>query len=762
MNKKLTIIGLTLLMFGLVFAISGESSLSTDVSHIQSDYESINNGYADYDALKSSQQWPNPYFNNMNSRSTADTMSYCPDVGGQFVFTPGDYMLVMYQMPADGIIKGVNIPVFEWADTSGASEDGLKVSLYKLNYPNGSDGSSYPTDYVDGSGWMGYAWDGADHGTADIEGDSWYGDVEDETGTCADKTAIPNVLDPLSEKIWPLGFQQATFGPSQVEAQVDNWLNTVDYGAEPELVQGDWVGILIENQGTMVEYTGFYYCEGDGVVDPWIFAKFYDTECDGTSGETGWHLRHWVVHFPLAVELTGDRAPIISDVTELPTTLSTEARTVEATITDDNPAGGDAGVASATLFWSIDGETYSEVVMTAEADDYTGDIPGQAPGTTVTWYLEAIDVLDNASATVAKTYNVFAPVEENLVIYNSDLFGSWITGYYLDSAPVWYYDVWSYGTATSELIDNYNTILEISGGGPLFCNDTEALGSWLDTGDKNYINAGDEWMGACIDGWAPTDFAEGDFVYDYLGIAASIPDFNYGTSGDQSGISRLMAVDDDAISGDLADFLADSLDLNYDPVYEIGASNWLDGADAVEGATVSFTGYSGILDENGNVAEDAVIHNTALYNELPNGSKTAWFGFDVLSLNTSPSYYWIGIQDFGPLPKTLTWMGEEIVGIQNTPETPKSFELYNNYPNPFNPVTEIKFDVPTATNVELKIYNLLGAEVTTLHNDYTVPGTYTKLWNGTNDNGLNVPSGVYFYRIQTDGFVKTGKMILLK
>lgn len=763
-SNMLQILGVILIPLSLAFSVQGlDNNKTVDIedSHV---FESVFPGETvngpEYDAFTPDEMIPNPYYNSLN-RSTADTMSYCPDVGGQFVFVPGDFMVMFYQMPADGIIKGVNIPVFQWADAAEGTEDQLEVSVWKVNYPTGSDGQPYDTGEVDGGGWLGYAWDGADHSTAGVFGNEWYGDGDDEVGQCAGGAAVSNATDPLMEQIWPSGFQSATFTPSTTTEQEDNWFSTVDFGSEPTALQDEWVAIVVENQGTFVEYTGFYYCEGAGVVDPWVFAKFYGTECDGTGGETGWYVRHWVVHWPLAVELTGDRPPVFGDVTSLATTLSTDARTVEAMVTDDNPSGGEAGVASVSLFWSTD-TTWTEVAMVEGDTGWSGEIPGQVAGSAVSWYLVATDVLGGVAMTVTNTYNIFAAENEDLFIYNSDHFGSWIQGYYQYSAPGWMSDFWSFGAATTELVDNYQTIAEISGGGPLFCSEDSVLSAWLDAGGKNYINAGDEWMGTCVDGWTPTEFAAGTFMHDYMGIAHSWGDINYGGSGDQGGVSRLMAVEGDAISGDLAAFLGDSLDLNYDPNYEIGADNWLDGVDAADGTTVAYTGYGGILDSTGSVDPEATEYSTGIYTELANGSKTAFFGFDVLSLNTTPSYYWIGIDGAGPLPKTLEWMGETILGVENTPEYPESFILHDNFPNPFNPVTNISFELPMYTDVNLTIYNLMGQSITTLVDTKMESGYHQVSWNGSDAFGNQMPSGVYFYKVTTENATKTNKMLLLK
>jgi len=93
---------------------------------------------------------------------------------------------------------------------------------------------------------------------------------------------------------------------------------------------------------------------------------------------------------------------------------------------------------------------------------------------------------------------------------------------------------------------------------------------------------------------------------------------------------------------------------------------------------------------------------------------------------------------------------------------PEEFYLYQNYPNPFNPSTKIKYTIPSAgtqrtVSVQLKVYDVLGNEITTLVNEAKSPGTYE-----VNFDASSFPSGVYFYKLQSDNFNESKKMILLK
>ena len=89
-------------------------------------------------------------------------------------------------------------------------------------------------------------------------------------------------------------------------------------------------------------------------------------------------------------------------------------------------------------------------------------------------------------------------------------------------------------------------------------------------------------------------------------------------------------------------------------------------------------------------------------------------------------------------------------------------ELMDNYPNPFNPSTAIKFYIPNNSEVLIKIYDMLGKEVTTLINKQTEAGYHIVYWNGRDSFGNSVSSGVYLYRITSGSFIETKKMSLLK
>lgn len=100
---------------------------------------------------------------------------------------------------------------------------------------------------------------------------------------------------------------------------------------------------------------------------------------------------------------------------------------------------------------------------------------------------------------------------------------------------------------------------------------------------------------------------------------------------------------------------------------------------------------------------------------------------------------------------------ETPVGISQYQEIPGEFKLFNNYPNPFNPKTKIKFSLPHAGNIRLTVYDALGKEVIVLVNENLQAGIYE-----TEFEAANIPSGVYFYRIETAVYTETKKMVVVK
>lgn len=111
----------------------------------------------------------------------------------------------------------------------------------------------------------------------------------------------------------------------------------------------------------------------------------------------------------------------------------------------------------------------------------------------------------------------------------------------------------------------------------------------------------------------------------------------------------------------------------------------------------------------------------------------------------------------------LTGIGINPQGISDHTELITKFKLYDNFPNPFNPQTTIRYIIPQSKHVELKIFNIRGQLVRTLVDDDKPAGSYKVIWDGKNDKGIYQASGVYFYGLKAgDRFAETKQMILLR
>ena len=173
----------------------------------------------DYDIVASEEDaMPAYYGSNGFGRGTPDTLAYVPADGGWNAWfygyqAIGDAFMTCFQMPADGIIKGVNVPIYFW----GTGDQQITLSLHKLSYPYGTDGAAYSTGAVDGAGWLGGydmsadGWmtiTGTDYsagGTAGVcdPGDAVIAAAQDPLGT-EDGTGPTGV--PTKGLIWPDGF----------------------------------------------------------------------------------------------------------------------------------------------------------------------------------------------------------------------------------------------------------------------------------------------------------------------------------------------------------------------------------------------------------------------------------------------------------------------------------------------------------------------------------------------------------------------------
>jgi hypothetical protein len=164
-------------------------------------------------------------------------------------------------------------------------------------------------------------------------------------------------------------------------------------------------------------------------------------------------------------------------------------------------------------------------------------------------------------------------------------------------------------------------------------------------------------------------------------------------------------------------------------------------------------------------AYNGYVWGSAIGAEGMNGNgqavRTMWFGHSFQyvcdNLPAAP------IDRFHIAADVINWM-QNIVNpdITEAGNIPKAYNLSQNYPNPFNPTTTIKFDVKEKGSVTLKIYNVAGQLIRTLHDGVMDAGSYTLTWDGKNNRGASVATGVYLYKMEAKNFSKTRKLVLLR
>ena len=231
------------------------------------------------------------------------------------------------------------------------------------------------------------------------------------------------------------------------------------------------------------------------------------------------------------------------------------------------------------------------------------------------------------------------------------------------------------------------------------------------------------------------------------GSARSIATIKYNSSGDSQWVSVFNG---GGIYGTANSPASIKLD-RYDNIYICGVAYYQNTGD--DFATIKYLPsgvqkwvetYSGVITNGGDYAKDLFIDT---------------------SFNVYVTGYSRNMANNGYVAATIKY--SQIVGIiSNNNQLPNRYNLYQNYPNPFNPTTKIRFSIPLIKGglrglsdgvVLLKIYDILGREITTIVNQQLKPGSYEVEWDGS-----KYASGIYIYRLETENFTDTKKMILLK
>jgi PKD repeat protein len=158
------------------------------------------------------------------------------------------------------------------------------------------------------------------------------------------------------------------------------------------------------------------------------------------------------------------------------------------------------------------------------------------------------------------------------------------------------------------------------------------------------------------------------------------------------------------------------------------------------------------------------------YDEMVGNSSTTYISIDLSDIiEGDGSEYFARVRGEVESPGTFTtdWSPKVsfiygTVGVTNVDAKPKKYRLEQNYPNPFNPSTTFRYGLPEETSVSLVIYDIRGNTVRTIDSGSQVAGWYEHMWNGMNDEGQPVSTGVYLTRLRAGSYTKTIKMLYLK
>ena len=439
--------------------------------------------------------------------------------------------------------------------------------------------------------------------------------------------------------------------------------------------------------------------------------------------------------------------------------------TVTSTIVDAM-----SGVAWATIYYSVDeGATWNDVPMAVTTgDDWAADIPGQSSGTRIRFYLAAEDGNANGSVDPAGAPGAWyefgiMPSGDYIVLLGGSSHTPPATFQAAFSAIGETADIWDWddlGLPTVDILLAYTGVI-VDESWYLDSAQQTLLSSYLDTDDGTrkqiFLLGRDMSYGSAARSW----------MEQYTGSAYVRDDPSWreltSTTGDPIGNDETFV-----ISGSYPDELELSGTWTGGDVvyYYSGTGSSLD-AFSTESETKEFYEKAGKPwdprmwpmapdsdDAAAGVRFTGPVHNSVYFS----------FNFSYIQEDTRRAEI---------LGRVLAWLGTAGGLSTNTgrhavaeeaPQIPDQLTLWQNYPNPFNPVTRIQFGIPSGHEgpVGLRIYNVKGQLVKTVFEGTRKPGIHEFEWNGRNERGSQVSSGIYFCRFSAGNTHQTKKMILLR
>ncbi len=418
----------------------------------------------------------------------------------------------------------------------------------------------------------------------------------------------------------------------------------------------------------------------------------------------------------------GDNPPVISNVSRTPKVPAADQDvTVTATVTDDN------GITMVQLRYKInDGTTVNVDMINTSGDEYSGTIPATAytDGDRVEYWVYAEDNASPAQSTESSHSKFFAGTTDMSAVHAVDTDG---VALYSD----YYVRLRGIGSVQDSTFSVSNM--------DVYCQDN--------TGGINVFISG----AAAFEFFIGYDYTVVGRIDQYNGKMEIIPDDTTTDITDNgAGTPPVAQVKT------IADLLADP-ETYEDVLIKIENVTKTDGVWPAEGSDANIT----VTDDGGTstltmrIDKDTNIDGSAEGN-YPLTVTGIFTQYD----NSLP--YTEGYQIMPRNTEDLVWTPNAIGLVENVGAI-KSYQLYANFPNPFNPSTTIIFGIPQTTQrVSLNVYDILGNNIATLFDGSLITGQYKIQWNGLNGKNQQMPSGVYFAVLKAPGVSQTIKMMLVR
>ncbi|TFG98745.1 MAG: T9SS type A sorting domain-containing protein, partial [Calditrichales bacterium] len=588
----------------------------------------------------------------------------------------------------------------------------------------------------------------------------------------ADSTAYPQLFEgDLIEMTGYIG-EYSTGDANMTEFWITSPIQILDFGREipaPNYVKtGDlrlpvtaeqWGNVMVYvKDATLVDdgpqFELFAVDDGSGSVlvdddSDSLSISTYDVPPVGTIADSirGWVYNHYGAHStyntyvlePLGNSdiVWGAGPPAVDNVTrDLGAPTSSDAVTVSADVITNLTIG------EVAVYYSVDGGAFTKVGMAStEGNTYAGQIPAQANGSFVNYFVVGSDNQDQSTISPSDTTKLnysYPVVDGDLTISNIQY-----TPWSLADSPLEGQKVKVTGVTT---VDTSSTKRYLA----YSLQDAEAPWSGVFAfGIKPVLNRGDE-----VTIWGEVSDYNPDYLFKWGNNTVILVD----SVRVESTGNSVAAID--VTTGELA--------------------NDTTAAEALEGVLVkisnvtlqkvnpydaTFSDGTGdcLIDGDFMLARDQDPNNTFYMNDT-DGYLVA-FGDTIRPGDVVSSIQGIFTYSFGTFKIEVRDVNDfkGSTGInEDFKATPLSYQLKQNYPNPFNPETNINFEIAQAHDVKILIYNVLGQKVRTLVNENFNAGSHVVRWNGLSDTGFQVPSGVYFYRIKAGEFMASKKMVMLK